>query len=1040
MDLDFDEFGSTGGEALTFVDTDDYGMSVATQDSTFEANSQFTMPTQCSQAESSGLVTGVESNADLSFQDVEDEEEEYNETKENKVPPHACRYCGISDPTCVAKCTVCSKWFCNSKNGTSGSHIVNHMVKSQHKEAYLHEDSPCGDNQLECYICGSKNVFQLGFIPAKTDPAVMILCRSPCSYHVDTKDPSWQSDQWKPLIAEKQLISWIVNTPSEDQVMRARKITASQANRLEEVWKEMPEATLDDLDRPGIDSEPEPVRLRYDDAYQYNSIFHPLVHIEGEYDKKMKASQTQAVGQVRWVPGLRKQYTAYFHMPKLMDGSMKLMKQDLLRLKHTQTLNGSEWSCEGVVIKLPDSTSDEIGMEVKKGHIDKSITETRIMFTCEVVWNSTTFERQYRALDRLVKDESSVSKFIYQKIMGRDVDEVVFKVPTPRRLTAPGLPDLNPSQMIAIRSSLSRPLSLIQGPPGTGKTVTSATVVYHLVAQTQGQVLVCAPSNIAVDHLAEKIHKTGLKVVRLTAQSREDSESTIEFLTLRAQLKTLGNKELNNLIQLKEEIGELSDADHLRFVSLKRVSEHRILAEADVICCTCSTSADPRLDQIRIKTVLIDESTQATEPEVLVPIVRGIRQLILVGDHCQLGPVVMCKKAANAGLQQSLFERLVLLGNRPHRLQVQYRMHPVLSNFPSNVFYEGSLQNGVTENERQMTQFDWQWPVPNMPTMFWSCYGVEEMSASGTSFLNRTEAANVEKLACKLIKGGMSPEQIGVITPYEGQRMFIVNYMHTQGTLNAKLYENMEIASVDAFQGREKDFIIVTCVRSNESSGIGFLNDPRRLNVAITRAKYGLIIIGNAKVLARQPLWHDLLTTYKDRGLVFEGPINNLKAVNIVLPKPTAKIAGSAVKYGIQRKQYTYNEYRGQNQSRGYTEPQNMISYQSQTFRNATANIPVPLSLINPSMYQKNGNAKNSKKQQNRGYSDASQNFFSQASQGQMMAPMPSGAYEGSLSGWSQSQSQAASSSRFGAYTQPMSQDTNGLDQSMANLLLSQDH
>lgn len=96
---------------------------------------------------------------------------------------------------------------------------------------------------------------------------------------------------------------------------------------------------------------------------------------------------------------------------------------------------------------------------------------------------------------------------------------------------------------------------------------------------------------------------------------------------------------------------------------------------------------------------MVDESTQATEPEVLVAIVRGVRQLILVGDHCQLGPVILCKKAAKAGLSQSLFERLVLLGNRPIRLQVQYRMHPVLSQFPSNVFYEGSLQNGVTESK-----------------------------------------------------------------------------------------------------------------------------------------------------------------------------------------------------------------------------------------------------------------------------------------------------------------------------------------------------
>lgn len=127
------------------------------------------------------------------------------------------------------------------------------------------------------------------------------------------------------------------------------------------------------------------------------------------------------------------------------------------------------------------------------------------------------------------------------------------------------------------------------------------------------------------------------------------------------------------------------------------VNVHLYLGQnADVICCTCVGAGDPRLAKMQFRSVLIDESTQATEPECMIPVILGCRQLVLVGDHCQLGPVVMCKKAARAGLSQSLFERLVVLGIRPIRLQVQYRMHPALSAFPSNIFYEGSLQNGVT--------------------------------------------------------------------------------------------------------------------------------------------------------------------------------------------------------------------------------------------------------------------------------------------------------------------------------------------------------
>lgn len=142
-------------------------------------------------------------------------------------------------------------------------------------------------------------------------------------------------------------------------------------------------------------------------------------------------------------------------------------------------------------------------------------------------------------------------------------------------------------------------------------------------------------------------------------------------------------------LQLRDEQGELSASDDKKFRSLKRVAEREILMAADVVCCTCVGAGDPRLSACCFQKVLIDECTQATEPECLIPIVLGSKQIVFVGDHCQLGPVVMCKKAAAAGLVQSLFERLIRAGVKPIRLQVQYRMHPCLSEFPSVMFYEG---------------------------------------------------------------------------------------------------------------------------------------------------------------------------------------------------------------------------------------------------------------------------------------------------------------------------------------------------------------
>ncbi|CAE7647356.1 UPF1, partial [Symbiodinium microadriaticum] len=137
-----------------------------------------------------------------------------------------------------------------------------------------------------------------------------------------------------------------------------------------------------------------------------------------------------------------------------------------------------------------------------------------------------------------------------------------------------------------------------------------------------------------------------------------------------------------------------------------------------------------------------------------------------------------------------------------------------------------------------------------------------------------------------MLKNGIVPEQIGVVTPYEGQRSYVVTHMERSGPLRTELYSDIEVASVDSFQGREKDFIILSCVRSNEQQGIGFLRDPRRLNVALTRARYGVIIIGNARLLAKNALWNSLLLHFQERDCLVQGPLNNLQPSMISLPKP----------------------------------------------------------------------------------------------------------------------------------------------------------
>lgn len=178
--------------------------------------------------------------------------------------------------------------------------------------------------------------------------------RQPCAAMQNSKDIVWDTSQWSPLIEDRQFLSWLVKVPSDQEQARARQISFHQINKLEEVWKENATATVEDLEKPGIDDEPHPVLLKYEDAYQYQNIFGPLVKIEADYDKRLKESQTQESITVRWDMGLNQKRVAWFSLPKLESGEVRLAVGDELRLKYNGELH-KPWEGVGHVIKIPNS-------------------------------------------------------------------------------------------------------------------------------------------------------------------------------------------------------------------------------------------------------------------------------------------------------------------------------------------------------------------------------------------------------------------------------------------------------------------------------------------------------------------------------------------------------------------------------------------------------------------------------------------------------------------------------------------------------------
>lgn len=553
--------------------------------------------------------------------------------------------------------------------------------------------------------------------------------------------------------------------------------------------------------------------MLYFDPSTYLKTFVPLIQAECMKEKEIKESMRQENVTVSFSD---KHCFFYFRKP---NNDLKINIGDEIKFTHKSGIAFTGFVCE-------EQFSEELKVRIDGGDYPKT------GYTVEYVWRTVCYERMVWALKRLYKDRKKNEVFKYI-MRGRKehVGEVEILQPS-------GICKLNESQELAVKAALTRTLTLIQGPPGTGKTMVSAAIVYNLVKRFNKKVLVVAPSNTAVDQLAMRINSTGLKVLRIMSRRREENASDIDFLCLHSLLR------------------EFEDKD---------CAKSELIRQADVVCCTCVTAGQKMFNKYSFPFVLIDEAVQSTEPLSLIPCVYGATKLILVGDHKQLGPTILNKEVVKYGFKQSLFERLLKIGVMPYLLSIQYRMHPDLCAFPSEYFYNGLLRSGTSTSK-----------VLDFPNnFFYVCNGKEEISQSGTSFVNKSEAVLVESIIRFLFKNGVSEQQIGVITPYEGQRSYILSRIFGNEA------GNLEISNVDGFQGREKDFIIVSLVRSNTFQGIGFVADKRRMNVTLTRAKHGLIIIGDSFTLSKSDIWASLLKWYDERGNIYEGPLNALKRCSL---------------------------------------------------------------------------------------------------------------------------------------------------------------
>jgi superfamily I DNA and/or RNA helicase len=450
------------------------------------------------------------------------------------------------------------------------------------------------------------------------------------------------------------------------------------------------------------------------------------------------------------------------------------------------------------------------------------------------------------------------------------------------------IPQLNESQNKAlnlVQNSLD--VAIIHGPPGTGKTTTLVQTILQIL-KTEDQVLVCAPSNTAVDLLVEKLGEQMVDVVRIGNPARvtqdllsKTLDARIAHHTYYKDLKTIRKKadEFRNLAhKYKRNFGYeerqqrkllFNEADKLRDEAeqLSFFITNDILSKSKVIASTLVGANSYILKGKRFRTVFIDEAAQALEPASWIPIMKAER-VVFAGDHCQLPPTIKSYEAARAGLSITLFEKAINRNKADIMLLEQYRMNTQIMNFPSRQFYENRLKANAAVAEGIIFPAD-------LAVEFIDTAGsgfFEQIDHETRSISNQEEASLLVRhflQYCNLLEAMAITEEVrntGIISPYKAQVSLLRESLTDSELLPGHISANLSINTVDSFQGQERDIIYISLVRSNEKGEIGFLSDTRRMNVAMTRARKKLVMIGDSATICSHPFYDKLMDYVNETG------------------------------------------------------------------------------------------------------------------------------------------------------------------------------
>ena len=482
----------------------------------------------------------------------------------------------------------------------------------------------------------------------------------------------------------------------------------------------------------------------------------------------------------------------------------------------------------------------------------------------QLYFDETSYRLMFEALGQVIKAKGNRLADLRDIFHGTQKTSTFSFAPT-------RFPWLNPTQEEAVNKVMhAKDVAIVHGPPGTGKTTTLVEAIYETLHR-ENQVLVCAQSNMAVDWISEKLVDRGVPVLRIGNPTRvndkmlsftyerrfESHPDYPQLWSIRKAIRDLYSQDRKgaNRENIRQKINSLKD----RATELEIRINEALFSEARVIACTLVSSANRVLMGMKFGTLFIDEAAQALEAACWIAI-RKADRVVLAGDHCQLPPTIKCIEAMRGGLDETLMQKIVR--NKPEAvslLKIQYRMNDEIMKFSSDWFYHGELNSAPEVKFRSILDFDT--PIVWVNTEGQDCN--EEFVGESFGRINKAEAAlsieELKKYINKIGKERLLEERIdfGLISPYKAQVQYLRQLIKKDAFF--KPFRGLiTINTVDGFQGQERDVILISLVRANEDGQIGFLNDLRRMNVAITRARMKLIILGDASTLTKHPFYKKL--------------------------------------------------------------------------------------------------------------------------------------------------------------------------------------